>query len=129
MTAPRCAHLLLRLLSLISCSGCMQDVCLIRGPKRLGTYVHTMSGSAVQALQTAVKGMARRYTGVDGRNRDEREKLYFERFRLVHKKARHRVSAEAASAGQPVAERGPQRAASGASHHLLICVHSPLYLD
>ena len=73
----------------------------------------------MQALQTAVKGMARRYTGVDGRNRDEREKLYFERFRLVHKKARHRVSAAAGAAGQPAAEHGPQRAASGALLHLL----------
>lgn len=71
-------------------------------------------------MNQAVKGMARKYTGVDGRNRDEREKLYFDRFRLVHKKARHRVSAAAAGAtGQPAAEHGPQRAASGASIYLL----------
>ena len=59
---------------------------------------------------------------MDGRNRDEREKLYFERFRLVHKKARHRVSAAAAeAAGQPAAEQGPQRAASGISVDILNC--------
>jgi hypothetical protein len=116
VTAPRCAHFL-QSYDKTSESVYMPDVCL-RGSC---ACAHALTGHrdivcALQALNQAVKGMARKYTGVDGRNRDEREKLYFDRFRLVHKKARHRVSAAAAGpAGQPAAEPGIQRAASGAS--------------
>lgn len=52
--------------------------------------------------------MARKYSGIDGKNRQERETLYYKKFESVHKNQRHLVK----SAGSPAAAAA---AAPGAS--------------
>lgn len=68
-----------------------------------------------QAVQKAAGQMSRKYTGIDARNRAEREKLYVETMRTAHKNQRHVVMnalhSVAAAPAQPPAGYPEQQAA------------------
>lgn len=76
-----------------------------------------MGCSISQVLEKVVKQMARTYTGIDARNREERVKLYMEKFKTQHKNQRHIVQnakhAAAAASAQLTAGQATQHAAGG----------------